>query len=41
MLEKIAPGTLTPEQEKTRRNLEHHARKAYANAELEVDGEDW
>lgn len=41
VLEKIAPGTLTPEQEKTRRNLETHARKAYANAELEVDGEDW
>jgi len=41
VLEKIPPGSLPPEQEKTRRNLEHHARKAYANAELEVDGEDW
>lgn len=41
VLEKIPAGSLTPEQEKTRRNLEHHARKAYANAELEVDGEDW
>jgi hypothetical protein len=41
VLEKIPPGKLNAELEKTRRQLEAQARKLYDQGEIEVDDEDW
>jgi hypothetical protein len=41
VLEKIPPGKLNAELEKTRRQLEAQARKSYDQGEIEVDDEDW
>ncbi len=41
VLEKLAPGSLPPDLEKTRAQLAVRARKLYAEGPLEVENEDW